>query len=396
MGASDVMDAEPMPPDFRVEQDPGPVDARNAESTADVGMALQIYKNVAVVPFAAEVRVILAGYQTADEHNKLETMYDILPTGELYLAQMFYRRILNEAFGPGGWALVPMDPKPWVQGDPEKKTTQLVQAWALIAHGQYVAEATGGAEYDPKNSRMLWSDACETVKSNAIMRLCKDLGLAGDCWDRRYIQAWKKKYAVHVWVAKPYKGDKGWSVKGDAQWRRVDADPLKHELRPVAEGETSIRVREVSFQKYEEEKTGGQKTEPKAAPKAAVKPADKPAAASQPSSEPSGPVDPEKQPLMALARSAGPGGYFTAKDVVILKLTKKPRMVQGKPKEGAFSYTAHTDNGEQIFFFSPTDANTLNGKIKEKYLVDLNCKVTVKPYEGVDHWFINLEEIVEG
>ena len=34
----------------------------------------------------------------------------------------------------------------------------------------------------------------EGVRSNALIRCCKDLGIARDLWDPSFIQAWKAKY----------------------------------------------------------------------------------------------------------------------------------------------------------------------------------------------------------
>lgn len=377
--------------------DAEPVDARNAESSADIGMALQIYQKVGMVPFEKTVIDELAKWQGVSSAPELEEMYDILPTGELYLGQMHYRRILNKAFGQGGWALVPMDPRPVVTGDQGKGTSQLVQVWALIAHGRYVSEAMGGAEYNPANSRMLWSDACETVKSNAVMRLCKDLGLAGDCWDRRYIAQWKKKHAIAVWVEK-WKMDSGWKVSGQIQWRRADADPLNKEIRPVAEGETKIWLDD----KGKERDGGQQRAEPKAEPKKKTEPKppvqsqDKAAEKQSGALPTSQPADPDRQPLLAIAQKAGHGGYFMARGVTVVEVKRTAmKDKEGKPKKNgagdiSYSYGGKTDNGEWITFFSTTDANALNEAAREKRTVDLQLKAVLKG----EKWFINLEEIV--
>lgn len=400
--------ADDVPPDII---DVEPVDARNAESSADIGMALQIYQKVGMVPFEKTVIDELAKWQGVSSAPELEEMYDILPTGELYLGQMHYRRILNKAFGQGGWALVPMDPRPVVTGDQGKGTSQLVQVWALIAHGRYVSEAMGGAEYNPANSRMLWSDACETVKSNAVMRLCKDLGLAGDCWDRRYIAQWKKKHAIAVWVAKKYQDKFGkWKAKGDLQWRRADADPLRNELRPVEEGEASIEVAEVSFGVYaivEGSATKGtgktqhekiQETGAAAAGaiKRAVQSPDKAVEKQKGGLPTSQTADPDRQPLLAIAQKAGHGGYFVGRGVTVVEVKRTAmKDKDGNPKKNgageiSYSYGGKTDFGEWITFFSTTDANALNKAAKEKRTLDLQLKAMLKG----EKWFINLEEIV--
>ena len=38
--------------------------------------------------------------------------------------------------------------------------------------------------------------ASEGAKSNALMRCCKDLGVASVLWDPIFIAQWKSKYAV--------------------------------------------------------------------------------------------------------------------------------------------------------------------------------------------------------
>jgi hypothetical protein len=42
--------------------------------------------------------------------------------------------------------------------------------------------------------------ATEGCKSNALMRCCKDLGVASELWDPRYIRSFMKEKAKQVWV----------------------------------------------------------------------------------------------------------------------------------------------------------------------------------------------------
>ena len=42
--------------------------------------------------------------------------------------------------------------------------------------------------------------ATEGCKSNALMRCCKDLGVASELWDPRYIRTFMKEKAKQVWV----------------------------------------------------------------------------------------------------------------------------------------------------------------------------------------------------
>ena len=42
--------------------------------------------------------------------------------------------------------------------------------------------------------------ATEGCKSNALMRCCKDLGIASELWDPRFIREFNNKYTKEVWV----------------------------------------------------------------------------------------------------------------------------------------------------------------------------------------------------
>lgn len=154
---------------------------------------------------------------------------DILPTGEIYMSHVYVRRRLNEAVGPMGWALRP------VSGiDTKSAVDTMFREFALIVLGRVVATAFGSAKYHEKNTRMDYADAAEAVKSNALTRCCKDLGIGSECWDRRFIERWKDKYAVHVWVVEEvWRGERGHKQKtkeNAARWRRIDARPFPHEF----------------------------------------------------------------------------------------------------------------------------------------------------------------------
>lgn len=42
--------------------------------------------------------------------------------------------------------------------------------------------------------------AVEGCKSNALMRCCKDLGIASELWDPTFLSAFKKNHMAEVWV----------------------------------------------------------------------------------------------------------------------------------------------------------------------------------------------------
>ncbi|KAJ3047181.1 hypothetical protein HK097_000157 [Rhizophlyctis rosea] len=150
-------------------------------------------------PFSREITdVLLAPINESD--------IEIKPDGMLYLPEIKYRRILNRAFGPGGWGLVPKSMHTVVN-------TTLTREYALYCHGRFVAQARGEQDY--------FSDAgiptaTEGAKSNALVRCCKDLGIASELWDPNFIREFKERMCVSKFaknVATAYK---------KILWRRVD------------------------------------------------------------------------------------------------------------------------------------------------------------------------------
>ena len=149
---------------------------------------------------------------------------DILPTGEVYAAQIVYRRKLNKAFGAMGWGLRPISPL-------MLKDNVMYREYALYCHGQCVSQAVGEADYQPDNARMSYATAAEAVKSNALMRCCKDLGIAAQCWDRRFTEKFK---AEHCEQYTNEKGKRVWRLRKVTK-ERTDADAVtREELRELA------------------------------------------------------------------------------------------------------------------------------------------------------------------
>lgn len=116
---------------------------------------------------------------------------EIKPDGLLYLPEIKYRRILNRAFGPGGWGLAPrtetfITPK------------QVSREYALICQGRLVSVARGEQDYFGGEEKL--TTALEGCRSNALMRCCKDLGIASELWDPSFIRKWKKKYCDEMFA----------------------------------------------------------------------------------------------------------------------------------------------------------------------------------------------------
>lgn len=150
-------------------------------------------------PFARDVAdILLAPLVDAD--------IEIKPDGLLYLPEIKYRRILNRAFGPGGWGLAPrtetfITPK------------QISREFALVCHGRLVSVARGEQDYFGGEEKL--TTALEGCKSNALMRCCKDLGIASELWDPSFIREWKKKYCDEVFAehATTKRKKKLWKLK---------------------------------------------------------------------------------------------------------------------------------------------------------------------------------------
>ncbi len=183
------------------------------------GSASDIYRGLAERRVTdQEAEVLIAPVDTND--------LDILPTGEVYLSQVGYRNRLSKVFGPGGWAMRPI-------GKPIQQGKTLLQEWGLYARGHFLASAYGEADYHEDNERQSYATALESLKSNALMRCCKDLSIAAECWNRRFCQAFQAEYCIKVWRTKVRR--KG-GQEGEYQWRRKDAPPFYDEKgAPVSE-----------------------------------------------------------------------------------------------------------------------------------------------------------------
>lgn len=163
------------------------------------------YHGLSVAPFPKEVAdVLLAPIDPLD--------VEIKPDGLLYLPEIKYRRVLNRAFGPGGWGLAP-------RSETNVGPKIVSREYALVCLGRLVAVARGEQEYFDQNGI---PTATEAVKSNALMRCCKDLGIASELWDPRFIREFKAKYCVEVFAEHvPTK-------KKKKLWRRKDQPKFEY------------------------------------------------------------------------------------------------------------------------------------------------------------------------
>ncbi|KAK0708541.1 mitochondrial genome maintenance MGM101-domain-containing protein [Lasiosphaeris hirsuta] len=159
----------------------------------------QSFHGLATVAFTPETAAVLMAPLDPEE-------VEIKPDGIIYLPEIKYRRILNQAFGPGGWGLAP-------RGELTVGEKVVTREFALIVNGRFIAQARGECLYFSEETI---PTAGEGSKSNALLRCCKDLGIASELWDPRFIRTFKKKYAHEVWVEHVVNKKKRqiWTLKG--------------------------------------------------------------------------------------------------------------------------------------------------------------------------------------
>ncbi|KAL5343860.1 mitochondrial genome maintenance MGM101-domain-containing protein [Aspergillus crustosus] len=136
---------------------------------------------------------------------------EIKPDGILYLPEIKYRRILNKAFGPGGWGLVPRS-----ESIVTPKT--VTREYALVCNGRLVSVARGEQDYFSPDGIPTATEGC---RSNALVRCCKDLGIASELWDPRWIRKYKAQYTREAFV------EHVMSKKKTKIWLRKD-DPVSY------------------------------------------------------------------------------------------------------------------------------------------------------------------------
>ncbi|KJZ78571.1 hypothetical protein HIM_01962 [Hirsutella minnesotensis 3608] len=115
---------------------------------------------------------------------------EVKSDGIIYLPEIKYRRRLNEAFGPMGWGLIP-------KGEPVAGASIVTREYALIIGGRFVSQAQGENNFFSPEQL---PSAIEGCKSNALMRCCKDLGVAAELWDPVFIRWFKKAHMEEAWV----------------------------------------------------------------------------------------------------------------------------------------------------------------------------------------------------
>lgn len=170
----------------------------NETRTPETGLAIPDDMALAKVPRSDVVALLLdtAGtLETTEEQRAVlfaavdPDLVEIREDGIVYLPAVEFKQILCEVFGTS-WAIIPESPKP-VEVD-----GVILWGFHLFIQGQPVAFAWGEQRYKMGDWGMSYGDAMEGAKSNAIMRLCKQIGIAIDLWRPSFIRKWKRDNAV--------------------------------------------------------------------------------------------------------------------------------------------------------------------------------------------------------
>ncbi|KAJ3001940.1 hypothetical protein HKX48_002607 [Thoreauomyces humboldtii] len=176
-----------------------PVTSAPFSADSDYQDLTQSHKGLSQEPFSKEAAdILLAPVVFAD--------IEVKPDGMLYLPEIKYRRILNRAFGPGGWGLIPRGPH-------TVANKNISREYALFCHGRFVAQARGEQQFFSEDGL---ATSSEGAKSNALMRCCKDLGIASELWDPAFLDEWKKEHAVQAMTVNKFNQTR------KSLWRRKD------------------------------------------------------------------------------------------------------------------------------------------------------------------------------
>lgn len=82
------------------------------------------FHGLSTTPFSPEVAAVLMKPISFED-------VEVKPDGIIYLPEIKYRRILNQAFGPGGWGMAP-------RGELMVGERVVTREYALLVHGRYV------------------------------------------------------------------------------------------------------------------------------------------------------------------------------------------------------------------------------------------------------------------
>jgi len=167
--------------------------AKSEPTVKPIGMAAEElveyrrgFEGIAVQPFSKEAIEVLRRPIDPDD-------VEIKPDGVCYMPGVFYRSRLNEAFGPGAWAIAPRGPARRV---PKSGGELIFFHGVLIVLGRFVSEKIGACMYFPSNRGMNYGDAYEGAITECLSRCVKDICPAVEVlWKKGWREEWTKTYA---------------------------------------------------------------------------------------------------------------------------------------------------------------------------------------------------------
>ena len=153
--------------------------------------------NLAEKPFEESITRILNEPINPEE-------VEIKPDGNIYLPEIKYRKTLIRAFGPGGWVLIPKGPHSMINN-------VLSGSMHCIVMGSLLASPrschTNQYLQTPASSS-------ESARSNALMRCCKDLGIANELWSANLFKSGRQSMQQENKIPLEDKGCSG--IRGKA------------------------------------------------------------------------------------------------------------------------------------------------------------------------------------
>jgi hypothetical protein len=143
------------------------------------------FDKITSTPFSEEIRDALK--LTINESD-----VEVRPDGALYLPDIKYRNLLNSAFKLGGWAIIPT-------GKPQATGSYLINEYALFCNGSLISQCFGEISLEFEKMTLPINGNMETVKNDALMKCCKDLGLTPEFSDPTWVHDWLATHTVKVW-----------------------------------------------------------------------------------------------------------------------------------------------------------------------------------------------------
>lgn len=146
------------------------------------------FRGAGRAPFTREQQAVL-GRALSDQEIHIRP-----DDGHLYFPGVYYRRRLNEAFGMGGWAVIPVgEPRT----DNSGRNPTVYYTGRLYVLGRFAAEATGTAMFISNNPKSNYGTALESARTDCLTRAAKDW-IATELWDPDFSNVWRAQHCQRI------------------------------------------------------------------------------------------------------------------------------------------------------------------------------------------------------